>query len=209
LKTLVDEEAQWRSSLGDDPAEDEDDSFDPEKGDEDDADDEDRGEVASDVEDDDDVPAAHENVAAKEKRVRSMPEKKSMSDYVREEIDRRKKSGDSLRGVDIVTELAKHKIKVSPAQVSQLLKKAGVSQKAPGPRKAKLAASQDGEKIRAAESVRKGEATRKGTRIHAPAADGMSVHQFKAAKDFLSACHDCYDEAARVLELHEQLRSTL
>jgi hypothetical protein len=190
----------------DDSGEEDDDEFEPEEGDESDADDEEQDEVVSAVEDDeDDDPAADEpSAGATKKRVRKMSEKKSMSDHVREEIDRRQKTGESLRGVDIVNALAKHKIKVGPAQVSQLLKKAGVSQKARGPRKAKLAA-EAGERSRSAESVRK------GVIKHRPASTvaGLPVAHLKAAKDFIAACGDSYEEAARILELHEKLHDVL
>ena len=53
--------------------------------------------------------------------------KKSMSDYVRDEISRRIDNDKSLRGKDIVAALAAKGVNVSPAQVSQLLKKAGVT----------------------------------------------------------------------------------
>lgn len=65
------------------------------------------------------------------KRRAAMPanesKKKTISDYVRDEIQRRIDEDESLRGRDIVAALADNGITVSPAQVSQLLKKAGVS----------------------------------------------------------------------------------
>jgi hypothetical protein len=89
-----------------------------------------------DEDDDDEVDSAVEpdEKVSKKKRVTTpmAGKKKSMSDHVREEIERRQESGDSLRGVDIVNSLAKKGVKVSAAQVSQLLKKAGVSAKARG-----------------------------------------------------------------------------
>jgi hypothetical protein len=133
--------------------------------------------------------------------------KKSMSDHVRDEISRRQESGDSLRGVDIVNALAKKGVKVSAAQVSQLLKKAGVSAKARGPKKAKAAAE---ERSRAAVSTKKAaEPPRAAPKARPVGGTDMPMPQLKAAKEFLAAVGDSYEEARRVLGLHEQLHDYL
>jgi len=67
-------------------------------------------------------------------RGNAMPEGKkvTLSDHVRREINKRKESGASVRGCDIVAALDKRGITVSQAQVSQLLKKAGLTVGRPG-----------------------------------------------------------------------------
>ncbi len=201
----VDEPSDAELSAEDSVAEDEvDDSdaagdFEPEEGD-----DADEGTVDSDVE------ADKKSATKKKKVVNTMADKKmSMSDHVRAEIDKRQSAGDSLRGVDIVNALAKRGIKVSPAQVSQLLKKAGVGQKARGPRKSKAAAE---ERSRAASSIRKGGEQKRAapkTRLAERASGSLPVAHLKAAKAFLAACGDSYDEATNVLQLHKQLHDVL
>lgn len=137
--------------------------------------------------------------------------KKSISDHVRDEIARRQESGDSLRGVDIVTALAARKITVSPAQVSQLLKKAGVAAKARGPRKVKAAAASHEAKSRIAEK-----ATPKRTAEKATAAVGkrpaaretagmkLPMVQLQAAETFVTACGGL-KQAERILTLAAQI----
>lgn len=166
--------------------------------------DDDDDEVASAVEVDGLEPVAVENPTTQKKRATSpMAEKKSISDHVREEIAARKASGDSLRGVDIVNALAKKKIKVSPAQVSQLLKKAGVGQKARGKRAA--VAAEPVEKSRIAEKARKHGAEP----VKAKAAGDLPLAQLRAAKAFLDACGGSYAEAERALSLHAELGAIL
>lgn len=93
--------------------------------------------------------------------------KMSMSDHVRREIDKRKASGDSLRGVDIVNALAKRGVQVSAAQVSVLLKKAGVTGgKAGRPRRAPAATSEEETSRAASKKNKPAETTR--TRRPAP-----------------------------------------
>jgi len=141
--------------------------------------------------------------------------KKSISDHVREEIDRRRKSGDSLRGVDIVTALAARKIVVSPAQVSQLLKKAGIAPKARGPRKAKEAAGAE-ERSRSANKATPKTAPKPAASPSRPApARGpllsdesfslqLPVAQLQAAEKFVAACGSL-KKAERILTLAAQL----
>ena len=121
----------------DDEDEDEDyeEEDDEDEDEEDDEEDEDENEeVASTVED-------NEEESDDSEDFNTMADKKiSLSDHVRREIERRQKSGDSLRGVEIVSALEKRGISVSAAQVSQLLKKAGVP---PGKKGRKKAAATD------------------------------------------------------------------
>lgn len=162
--------------------------------------------VASAVEVDDPEPVAAENPTTQKKRATSpMAEKKSISDHVREEIAARKASGDSLRGVDIVNALAKKKIKVSPAQVSQLLKKAGVGQKARGKRAA--VAAETAEKSRIAEKARKH--SPEPTKAAKAVTSDLPIAQLRAAKAFLDACGGSYADAERALSMHAELGAIL
>lgn len=144
----------------------------------------------------------------------SMAEKMSLSDHIRAEIERRQKSGESLRGVEIVEALSKRKIKVSPAQVSQLLKKAGLG----GTRRGKPAAAATPaaapEKIRAAHKGAKvGVETKPSVKAAAkgrPAANGFKVPmaQLEAAEAFVEACGGSFQSAERILTAAAQLSQT-
>lgn len=93
--------------------------------------------------DDDDTYADDEVVTAPAatNRKRDMAEKKTtLSDHIRAEIKRRKDSGASLRGKDILEALARRNITVSAAQISQIMKKEGVPPGKPGRRPAAVEA---------------------------------------------------------------------
>jgi hypothetical protein len=144
----------------------------------------------------------------KRKGAENMAAKKSGADHIREEIERRQEAGDSLRGVDIVAALAKKRVTVSPAQVSQLLKKSGVKPakagravKAPEEEKSRIAA-------RGKTAVAPVTAPRAAPKKPVTAATGsaaMPMTQLKAAATFLEACDGCYDTAASILKTHQQL----
>lgn len=200
---LVD--AAVNDDIEDGSADDDADGFDSEPGD--DADEEGDEEVDSAVD-------ADEEESKTTRVVTPMADKKkkSMSDHVRDEIDRRNAAGESLRGVDIVNALAKKGVKVSPAQVSQLLKKAGVSAKGRNPRKSKVAEAAEDTRSRAAVSTRKGtEPKRPANKVRPTAepAGSLPVAHLRAAKAFIAACGDSYEEARNVLELHQQLTDVL
>jgi hypothetical protein len=210
-------EASVAVEVTDDEAEDEDDDDEAEDEAEEEADVEDVVEVdeaesAVDEADDEEVEPTRRSHTVAEKK------KKSMSDYVRDEIAKRTDAGDSLRGVDIVNALAKKGVKVSPAQVSQLLKKAGISAKARGPKKHKAAAapaattSEASERSRMAMSRKKTSekkpAGRPANKVATAVAGTLPVTHLKAAKAFLTVCGD-YEEAARILKLHEQLQDVM
>ena len=164
------------------------------------------------------------SAAPTESRIRMADKKKvSLSDHVRAEIDKRKAAGSSLRGVDIVAALEKRGINVSAAQVSQLLKKAGLGGK---PRKRKEAAAETGsEKIRAAEKAKKRETTatpkastgravttpepRAATKLPAKT-NGFKVPmaQLQAAEAFVDACGGSFKDAERILLAASQLSQT-
>lgn len=148
----------------------------------------------------------------------SMSEKMSLSDHVRAEIARRQKSGDSLRGKDIVEALAKRKLTVSPAQVSQLLKKAGLGGQPRG-KKAATATAAPVEKSRAAgkgakRNVEAAPASPKaGVKTAAkgrPTGNGFKVplNQLQAAEEFVAACGGSFQAATRILTAAEQLSET-
>lgn len=213
LEEVDDEEAYIEAEVVEEDEEDEDETeYAPEAGDDEDV------EVAA--ENDDDVDAtvdadeeevseeatAPVNTGIKKKKVRDMATKLSGADHIRNEISRRQETGASLRGVDIVAALAKKNITVSPAQVSQLLKKSGAPAKKPA------AAKPEGKSFVAARVGRKTaevEQPRKANRTPAPAAPARSTNlpmtQIKAAGAFLEACDGCYDTARDILSAHKQL----
>ena len=200
----------------------------PEDGD-DVADEESEEHVASAVDSDtaDDSTETAEDAAPKtpESRKSTMPDSKkklSLSDHVRNEIEKRKASGASLRGVEIVAALEKRGVTVSPAQVSQLLKKAGVGGAPRGRRAAAAVAGE--EKSRAAKKGAKKhevEATVKPRGSHAapprsalkaPAKTGngfrVPMDQLQAAEAFVAACGGSFDAAGRILTAAQQLSQT-
>lgn len=196
------------AKLSDDDADEDDETeYEPEEGDEvsDEA-------VDSTVEadEDDDPVEAPKATKTRKGKVKDMAEKKSGADHIREEIERRQESGDSLRGVDIVAALAKKRVTVSPAQVSQLLKKAGV---ASAKRGAAVAVSE--ERTRDAARHKRKEEPPKSAAPKRPVARGPSgsttlpMDQLKAATAFLAACDGCYDTAGDILAEHKKLRSVV
>lgn len=144
----------------------------------------------------------------------SMAEKMSLSDHVRAEITRRQKAGDSLRGKDIVDTLAKKKIKVSPAQVSQLLKKAGLGGQPRGKKAAAPVAVAAGEKSRAAhKSAKRNVEPAPQPKVAAkikPTGNGFKVpmDQLKAAEAFVESCGGSFQSAERILTAAAQLSQT-
>ncbi len=144
--------------------------------------------------------------------------KMSLSDHVRKEIDRRNTSGASLRGKDIVEALEKRGITVSPAQVSQLLKKAGLGGKPRFKRSEKPAAvagstSREANKRKpmATTATATREKPRTAPRVAAPeVADGFRIPmaQLKAAEVFVEACGGSFEKAGRILTTAQTLSQT-
>ena len=203
---LVDEESEVDElEAGEDTADDDESEAEDAAEEEPDSDEAEEDEVDSTVEDDEEEPVVAETSTPARKKVApvmSDKKKKSMSDHVREEIDRRKASGDSLRGVDIVNALKKRSVEVSPAQVSQLLKKAGVSQKA---RTAKPKAAPTEEKSRMATSIHKAKEEKSSPRKSpSTLAEGLPRHM-RAVKALLAECDNSYEVAREALSLHQQL----
>jgi hypothetical protein len=163
-------------------------------------------------EDDDPVESPKATKTTKRK-VKDMAEKKSGADHIREEIERRQESGDSLRGVDIVAALAKKRVTVSPAQVSQLLKKAGVASTKRG---ATVAVGADGEE-RSRDAARRKHAKSEPVKVapkrpvaKAPTGGAaLPMAQLNAAGAFLATCDGCYDTANDILAAHKQLRGMM
>lgn len=165
----------------------------------------DEEEVAAAVADDEeDVPGTK----GANNRNAAMSEKKSGADHIRDEIAKRKDAGDSMRGVDIVAALAKRKIEVSPAQVSQLLKKAGMggaprAKKTDADAKSRVAAK--GKKqLAPAETAR---VLPKRPAVTTGKSTMLPMTQLKAAAAFLAACDNCYATAEEILSTHKQLGS--
>lgn len=211
--------------------------FDPEAGDDDDVDAELEEEEESDVvaetdadetaESDEDAveddaeesPAEVAKTTATSSRKREMTDKKtSLSDHIRSEIARRQEAGEELRGKDIVAALASRRIKVSPAQVSQILKKEGLSSGTRG-RKPKAAAAETSERSRSALKAKPKRAEPKKAAGFvrmtpkpkpAAAAVGFNVPmpQLQAAEDFVKACGGSFDAASRILTAAQQLSQT-
>jgi hypothetical protein len=188
--------------------------------------------VDADDEDEDESGETDETEVAEttpESRKHTMSDKKkvSLSDHIRNEIEKRKASGASLRGVDIVGALEKRSISVSPAQVSQLLKKAGIAGAKRGRKPAETATEQPSEKSRVAMKAKKNgvEAQKKPLGLKrnappapvaaqprsalkaAPSASGrfsVPVDQLKAAEAFVSACGG-FEKATRILTTAAEL----
>jgi hypothetical protein len=177
------------------------DGYEPEEGD--DADD--GEEVDATVAVDSDDPAPVLVTASAKKKVSPMSEKKSGADHIRDEIAKRQAADESLRGVDIVAALAKRRIEVSPAQVSQLLKKAGAGG---APRGKKLVAAGDDGKSRIANKTKKSPTEQPRVAPKARASQSttaLPMDQLKAASAFLAACDGCYATAGDILSAHKQL----
>lgn len=191
--------------------------------------------VDNDTSDDEEAEEADEEAGyaatTPESRNRSMADKKkvSISDHVRAEIEKRNNAGGSLRGVDIVAALAKRNITVSAAQVSQLLKKAGLGG---APRKPVAAAPAQTEKSRIAEKAKKHSveavarptqglkrrpapipAAEPRTANKAPAAKAgngfrVPMDQLQAVETFVKACGGSFANAGRILTAAQQLSET-
>lgn len=222
---LAEVEAEEDSEVSDDVDGDDEDAEDeePEYEDEDDVEDEsqdvveDEEEVVTAVADDNEE-NGDEEVPDNTEDVPVMAEKMSLSDHVRAEIARRQKSGESLRGKDILEALGKRKIKVSAAQVSQLLKKAGLGGKTRGRPAATTTATTGGEKPRAALKSKKRDVEtapvakppRQALKARPTTSNGFKVpmDQLQAAETFVAACGGSFQAAGRILTAAEQLSQT-
>lgn len=190
------------------PDDDEDDEteYEPEEGDEvsDEAVD-----SAVEVDENDDPVEAPKATKTRKGKVKDMAEKKSGADHIRDEIERRQESGDSLRGVDIVAALAKKRVTVSPAQVSQLLKKAGISSGTRAPAEVGAERTRDAARHKRKEEPVKSAAPKRPVARGPSGSTTLPMDQLKAATAFLAACDGCYDMAGDILAEHKKLRSVV
>jgi hypothetical protein len=173
-----------------------------------------------------DHPQAADRLAADamKKEVSPMPSNKDMTkaDHVRAEIERRQKSGESMRPKDIIEALAKKGVKVTPPQVSVLVKKlvGPASKLAPTDQtpaqKAKAAINR---LTRAASAVKKpisaapvakkpvtapSAARSAGKTKAAPQSSDSEYSTLFAAANFVGACGDLA-AARKTLEAYERL----
>lgn len=159
---------------------------------------------------DDDVAAVSTTTDTKKQKKDDSDMKKRGSDHIREEIARRRESGASLRGVDIVKALAKKRVTVSAAQVSQLLKAEGVP-RAPRGRQ-KTAEKPVGKPAPVAAAPVADTASRAAAqrpkKLDYPQTE-LPLDQLKAASAFLDACGGDYDAAASILNVHRQVGSVM
>lgn len=177
------------------------------------------GEAEEDADDSESSHIDNEDLTMADKKI-------SMSDHVRNEIEKRKASGASLRGVDIVGALAKRGINVSAAQVSQLLKKSGVptgkrgrkpkaaAESAEQPRFAGKKAKASGEPRTRREAptvVRNAPPARVAPRVapRSAAEQRDDAGLLAAAQKFYAACDHDSNIAARMLRAAEAVHSAL
>lgn len=209
LDEVDDEEAYVEADATAEEEEDADETeYAPEAGDEEDevevaAESDDEVDATVDADEDVSEEATPVNTGAK-KKVRDMATKMSGADHIRNEIARRQETGDSLRGVDIVSALAKKRIVVSPAQVSQLLKKSS----GPAPKRAAATEEKSFVTAKVGKKTAEAEQSRKTPRLPATTptrSTSLPMAQIKAASAFLETCDGCYTTASEILSAHKQL----
>lgn len=226
VEAEAEEDSEVTSELaGDDDEEEEEDADEEPEYEDDDVEDsspdvveDDEEEVVTAVADDEDTNGDDNVSDPNDEDVSVMAEKMSLSDHVRAEIARRQKSGESLRGKDILDALSKRKINVSAAQISQLLKKAGLGGKTRGRAPAAPAAT-SGEKGRAALKAKKRDVEtapptpatpRQALKARPATGNGFKVpmSQLQAAEAFVEACGGSFKAAGQILTAAEQLSQT-
>jgi hypothetical protein len=153
-------------------------------------------------------------INTKKRKKEKMAEKMSISDHIRREIEKRQESGDSLRGVDIKNSLEKRGVLASPAQISQLLKKAGVAPTARGPKKNKegakavlsgtAKATSEPPKKRRQFAGRAAQPESRKTAIAPTSSLNLPMEKLQATTDFVSKCGSV-QEAMRMLDIAVQL----
>ena len=154
-------------------------------------------------------------INTKKRKKEKMAEKMSISDHIRREIEKRQESGDSLRGVDIKNSLEKRGVLASPAQISQLLKKAGVAPTARGPKKNKegakavlsgtaKATSEPPKKRQRQFAGRAAQPESRKTAIAPTSSLNLPMEKLQATTDFVSKCGSV-QEAMRMLDIAVQL----
>lgn len=173
--------------------------------------DEDFAAVASDVGGDESSPVAaavKAALAVAKKKVKEAPmaDKMTKADHIRSEIEKRQKSGDSMRPKDIIEALSKKGVTVTPPQVSVMVKKAGGSKPStPKP-----------EKIRAASAVKK-PIPKAAPKVAAPKAapkasktPGLDQQQFELLFDAASFVEKCggMEHAINALTAYDRLTAS-
>lgn len=154
--------------------------------------------------------------------------KMTLSDRIRQDIQRRVDAGEEVRGKDVVQNLAAKGFKVSPAQVSQIIKKMGVkSAGRTGPRKKATqeparAANKVGATGRRAPETRKARsatpraesgpdraAKRVAGRSNEAPEQELSPGHLRAARAFLSEMGGDLEEARRYLNYADAINIAL
>lgn len=165
--------------------------------------------VASDVGGDEDSPvtAAVKAAVAVAKRKKEVPmaEKMTKADHIRAEIEKRQKSGASMRPRDIIEALENKGVTVTAPQVSVMVKKA-TGGKAAAPKAEKPT-------IRAASAVKKPlpKAEKKATAAAKPAkSSGLDKQQFDLLFDAATFVEKCgtVENAINALTAYERLTAS-
>lgn len=168
--------------------------------------------VASDVGGDEETPvtaAVKAALAVAKKKVKEVPmaEKMSKADHIRAEIEKRQKSGASMRPRDIIEALEGKGVVVTAPQVSVMVKKA-----TGGKTTAKAAGKSEKATIRAASAVKKPPVKtsekKAASATKAPAtAGGLDKSQFNALFDAAAFVEKCgsVENAINALSAYERL----
>lgn len=188
-----DDEAAWASAESEEAAESDEETDEAEVDEEEEASEDD--EEATEDDEDAEVSAAREILAKRSSTVaKKRGEGMTKAEMIRDEIEKRKKSGDSLRACDIIASLSDKGVEVNASQVSVTLRNMGVvSTRSPRAAKGeKAAAPTRGRKPKAAtESVVR--VAQRKTSEKAPAAkaahDGAAFTEadLNATAEFISA----------------------
>lgn len=124
VESPEDDEAAWASAESEETAESDEET---DEGDEDEEESEDDEEATEDDEDAE-VSAAREILAKRSSTVaKKRGEGMTKAEMIRDEIEKRKKSGDSLRACDIIASLSDKGVEVNASQVSVTLRNMGVA----------------------------------------------------------------------------------
>lgn len=167
----------------------------------------------------DKTPAATSSRKSKMPKTSGSAHKTSGSDHIRAEIARRQEAGEGLRGKDIVAALAARRVNVSPAAVSQILKKEGLSTGRKGRPKAAAVAGEEPTRPAAKVKGRAGVSDKKPAAAPErkmapkvkPAISGsaqLPMDQLQAANAFVKACGNSFETASQILGFAEQISQT-
>lgn len=139
------------------------------------------------------VATSEKETMARPKATKAKAGGKSKAEWIREEIERRHKAGESLRPRDIVEALEEHGVAVVPPQVSVTLRDMGLRTERGG--KAGKPAKAKPEKVGAKAEAEPSRAARKGLsraeaeeRVKKATGMGFSAAELSAAKELISRC---------------------